>query len=117
MVTEVLFTYYIIREASVVNVNGRRRLIQGYNAVKEELSISSLQQGVGYFEGVAHGSVDVEPDLDGFVPVKPSRFSTAIGLNPLALQATPTRLTTRARASTEHLPQCSLCLLVQFVLP
>ena len=84
---------YIIREALVVNVNGRRRLIQGYNAVKEELSISSLQQGVGYFEGVAHGSVDVEPDLDGFVPVKPSRFSTAIGLNPLALQATPTCLT------------------------
>ena len=68
VVTEILFTYYIIREASVVNVNGRRRLIQGYNAVKEELSISSLQQGAGYFEGVAHGSVDVEPDPDGFVP-------------------------------------------------
>ena len=59
---EILFTYYIIREALVVNVNGRRRLIQGYNAVKEELSISSLQQGAGY------GSVDVEPDPDGFVP-------------------------------------------------
>ena len=61
VVTEILFTYSIIREASVVNVNGRRRLIQGYNAVKEELSISSLQQGAGYFEGVAHGSRAAPP--------------------------------------------------------
>ena len=52
---------YIIREALVVNVNGRRRLIQGYNAVKEELRISSLQQGAGYFEGVAHGSRAAPP--------------------------------------------------------
>ena len=100
---EILFTYYIIREALVVNVNGRRRLIQGYNAVKEELSISSLQQGAGCFEGVARGSVDVEPDPDGSVPgdlgddtdcrvSNPPMFSTAIGLNRilLALQAVPT---------------------------
>ena len=70
-----------------------RRHIQGHNTVEEELGVSSLQQGTEHLEGVAHGSVDVEPDPNGFVPVKPSRFSTAIGLNPLALQATPTCLT------------------------
>ena len=50
------------------DVDRRRRLGQGHNAVEEELGIPSLQQSAERFEGAAHSSADVEPGSDGLVP-------------------------------------------------
>ena len=50
------------------DVDRRRRLGQGHNAVEEELGVPSLQQSAERFEGAAHSSANVEPGSDGLVP-------------------------------------------------
>ena len=52
----------------ICDVDRRRRLGQGHNAVEEELGVPSLQQSAEHFEGVAHSSANVEVGSDGLVP-------------------------------------------------